>query len=166
MRPWRTGLLLAVILALLISGPAWAARPGLLLSLPGQRGAAVGAVPLAACPPSPNCVSSRASDDAHRITPLVYQGSDENAWRTLRQVVAAQDRADLITAEADYLYAEFTSRLLGFVDDVEFRRVPGQSRIEVRSASRLGESDLGVNRERVEQIRRQFQSRLHLGAAA
>jgi len=166
MRPWRTGLLLAVILALLISGPAWAARPGLLLSLPGQRGAAVGAEPLAGCPASPNCVSSRATDDAHRIAPLLYQGSDDNAWRTLRQVVAVQDRADLITVSSDYLYAEFSSRLLGFVDDVEFRRVPGQSRIDVRSASRLGESDLGVNRERVEQIRRQFQSRLRLGAAA
>ena len=65
-------------------------------------------------------------------------------------------RTKIITAEGKYLYAEFTSAIMGYVDDVEFFANPDKGIIEVRSASRLGESDLGVNRQRIEAIRANF----------
>jgi uncharacterized protein (DUF1499 family) len=100
---------------------------------------------LAACPATPNCVSSQSADPAHQIAPLVGD------LAAIKAIVAALPGSEIITDEANYLYAEFTSNLMGFVDDVEFA-VVGE-RIEVRSASRLGESDLGVNAKRVEAIR-------------
>ena len=62
-------------------------------------------------------------------------------------------RTSIVEERADYLYAEFASRLLGFVDDVEFYFPPNERIIHVRSASRLGHSDFGVNRKRIEDIR-------------
>ena len=109
------------------------------------------------CPQTPNCVSSEAaaSDAEHVIAPLRYAGSAEQARARLEQLLGSQPRVRLVTATPTYLHAEFTTRLLRFVDDVEFLFVtPG--RIEVRSASRVGRSDMGVNRERVEALRRQF----------
>lgn len=111
---------------------------------------------LAPCPPSPNCVSSQSGDAKHQIAPLTYQGSPAEAIAKLKEIIAASDNAKIITAEHNYIYAEFTSKLMGFVDDVEFYLDPESATIQVRSASRLGESDLGVNRKRIEAIRRQF----------
>jgi Uncharacterized protein conserved in bacteria len=72
---------------------------------------------------------------------------------TLKQIIQSIERTNIITESSDYLYAEFTSKLMGFVDDVEFYFDPSAKVIQVRSASRLGQSDLGVNRKRVELIR-------------
>ena len=63
------------------------------------------------------------------------------------------DRVTIITQNENYLYAEFTSAIMRFVDDVEFLYDPGQQVVQIRSASRLGKSDLGVNRKRIEFIR-------------
>ncbi|HEY9647011.1 MAG TPA: DUF1499 domain-containing protein, partial [Chroococcidiopsis sp.] len=68
------------------------------------------------------------------------------------------ERTKIITATSDYLYAEFSSKLMGFVDDVEFYLSPADGVIHVRSASRLGQSDLGVNRKRIEDIRAAFEA--------
>jgi uncharacterized protein (DUF1499 family) len=108
---------------------------------------------LAPCPDRPNCVSSRAADDEHMIAPLAFQGDAATAMAELVDVVRAMPRASLVTVEPDYLHVEFASKVFGFVDDVEF--VPDRSAhvIHVRSAARLGVSDLGVNRRRVEAIR-------------
>ena len=75
----------------------------------------------------------------------------------LKIILANTENAEIITAEANYIYAEFTSDLMGFVDDVEFYLDEKDSLIQVRSASRLGESDLGANRKRIEAIRARFQ---------
>lgn len=108
---------------------------------------------LAACPASPNCVSSQAAtaDKEHYIEPL--PGGDDAAMERLKGVIEGMERTKIISAREDYLYAEFTSALMGFVDDVEFYRDATSGTIQVRSASRLGQSDLGVNRKRVEEIR-------------
>jgi uncharacterized protein (DUF1499 family) len=74
----------------------------------------------------------------------------------LHDIVAALPRAQIIVSETDYLYVEFTSRVFRFVDDVEFLTDPTESVIHVRSASRVGHSDFGANRRRVEQIRTKF----------
>lgn len=111
---------------------------------------------LAPVPDSPNCVSSQApeSDSEHYIEPLSYSGSAAEAIAKVKAIVEGLERTEIITESSDYLYAEFTSKLMGYVDDVEFLAKDGI--LQVRSASRLGQSDLGVNRKRVEAIRSQW----------
>jgi uncharacterized protein (DUF1499 family) len=120
-------------------------------SRPGNLGIQAGK--LATCPTNPNCVNSQSRDSSHAIEPLHYSSSPDAAFQALKATIAALPEAKIITESDSYLYAEFTSALMGFVDDVEFYLDKGSSAIQVRSASRLGESDLGVNRKRVEAIR-------------
>ena len=111
---------------------------------------------LAPCPDSPNCVSSQAGDDGHRIAPLAYTGDATLAMARLAEVIARQQGATLVTQRGDYLHATFQTPVMGFVDDAEFLANPGKQAIELRSASRLGRSDLGVNRKRIEALRTAF----------
>ena len=105
---------------------------------------------LARCRRTPNCVSSQAdpADAEHYIAPIPFKG---DAMAAVRRAVAALPRATIIEEKQNYLYAEFRSRLLGYVDDVEF--FYDGAAIQVRSASRLGRRDFGVNRKRVEKLR-------------
>ncbi len=129
--------------------------PGPVFSFSGQRPSNLGIVEgrLAACPTSPNCVSSQAADPDHAIAPLPLVGSPEAAIAKLAAIVQQQKRTRIVTQTENYLYAEFTSAIMGYVDDVEFFANPDSGTVEMRSASRLGESDLGVNRQRLETIR-------------
>ena len=104
----------------------------------------------AACRRTPNCVSSQAdpSDREHYVAPIPFRG---DAMAAVRRAVAAMPRATVISEKENYLYAEFRSKLLGYVDDVEF--FYDGAAIQVRSASRLGRRDFNVNRNRVEQLR-------------
>ncbi|MEH1951171.1 MAG: DUF1499 domain-containing protein [Nostoc sp.] len=111
---------------------------------------------LASCPNSPNCVSSQSPDASHQIAPLTFTSTPEEAITNLKQIIESLPRTKIITESKDYLYAEFKSALLGFVDDVEFYLDRSANVIHVRSASRLGQSDLGVNRKRIETIRANF----------
>jgi uncharacterized protein (DUF1499 family) len=108
---------------------------------------------LADCPSTPNCVNSQTTDQSHGIAPLRYTSSPEEAFANLKQTIQAQPRTKIVGESENYLYAESTSQLMGFVDDVEFYLDKDAGVIQVRSASRLGESDLGVNRQRIESIR-------------
>ena len=108
---------------------------------------------LAPCPASPNCVSSQAGDAEHRIAPLAYKGSAADALARLARVIAAQPSATIVAQHDGYLYATFQTPLMGFVDDVEFVVDPKRGVIDVRSASRLGNRDFGVNRKRIETLR-------------
>jgi uncharacterized protein (DUF1499 family) len=111
---------------------------------------------LAPCPSSPNCVSTSSQDAEHGIAPLTYNSAPEEAMANLKTVINSLERTNIVEETDDYLYAEFSSKLMGFVDDVEFYLDPEANVIQVRSASRLGESDLGVNRQRIETIRAKF----------
>ena len=129
-----------------------------LFSFSGQRPDNLGVKDskLAPCPGSPNCVSSQMpdSDAEHQIAPIVFKSSPAEALTKLKLAIAAMERTELVNETSDYLYAEFTSALMGYVDDVEFYFDPSKpSEIQVRSASRVGQSDLGVNRKRIEEIR-------------
>ena len=84
---------------------------------------------------------------------LRYQGSQQQAMERLKKIVADMPRAKIVAAGNEYLCAEFTSRLFRFVDDVEFLIDPAERVIHFRSASRVGYSDLGANRRRMEEIR-------------
>jgi len=142
--------------------PILAALSGRLLSLSGDRPSFLGVKSgqLAPCPDSPNCVSSQSLDSAHQITPLQFDTDPEIAFSTLKTVLAELPRNEVVTSDPDYLYAEFTSTWLGFVDDVEFYLDREAGVIHLRSASRLGESDLGVNRQRIEMIRSAWSEKL------
>ena len=108
---------------------------------------------LASCPDKPNCVSSQAKDKKHLIDPLPWQGSPESSLTEIIKIIENMPRTKIIKQENCYLYVEFKSALMGFVDDVEFFADNKAQIIHVRSASRLGYSDLGVNRKRIESIR-------------
>jgi len=107
----------------------------------------------APCPSSPNCVSSQSPDDAHRIAPLTHSGRAADAMKKLTAIIQTFPRTSVITISDSYLHAEFTSAIFRFVDDLEFLVDETAEVIHVRSASRMGYSDLGVNRKRIEQIR-------------
>ncbi|MGA1475066.1 MAG: DUF1499 domain-containing protein [Prochlorothrix sp.] len=132
--------------------------------LPFLKGVFTGTAPdlgvtegqLQPCPASPNCVVSQVVDPAdseHAIEPLSYSSDRETAHQVLLQVLSVVPGAAVVTDQPDYIRAEFTSKLMGFVDDGEFYFPDAAALIQVRSASRIGESDLGVNRRRIEQIR-------------
>lgn len=108
---------------------------------------------LAPCPSSPNCVNSHSQDALHKIEPLTYDSTPTQAFAELKTVIQSMERTKIITETENYLYVEFASKLMGFVDDVEFLIDDKAKVIHVRSASRLGQSDLGVNRQRIETIR-------------
>jgi uncharacterized protein (DUF1499 family) len=161
-------LTLSIALMLLLLSGVSIARPALAFSPPaplialfsfaGDRPANLGLQngKFAACATTPNCVNSQARDAEHQIDPIRYSTKPELAWATLKQTILKTPKATIVTETPDYLYAEYTSKLMGFVDDVEFHLNPDAAVIEVRSASRLGESDLGVNRQRIEAIRDQL----------
>lgn len=132
----------------------------LLAACAGERTPPISTAPerLAACPPSPNCVSSLASDADHHVAPLAYRGDPAAAMRRLRTVIAAMPRATVVAASDSALHAEFRSRLLRFVDDVDCVADPAAAVIQIRSASRVGYSDLGANRQRVDAIRSAFET--------
>ena len=110
------------------------------------------------CPLSPNCVCSDASDPGHRIPPFALATGPEQAWRVIEEVVASLPRTRIVTREPDYLNAQART-LLGFVDDLELHLRADEGLVAVRSASRLGYSDFGVNRKRLEEIRVRLRER-------
>jgi len=111
---------------------------------------------LAPCPDSPNCVSSLAVDSKHLVAPLSFNGDPQAAWDALKTVILKQKRTRITRIDDHYLHAECRSLVFRFVDDLEFLLVPDERLIQARSASRTGYSDFGVNRRRVEHIRREF----------
>jgi uncharacterized protein (DUF1499 family) len=139
--------LMTLFIALWFWGVAVMPVEASVFHLSGDRPSNLGVTngQLAACPATPNCVSSQSNDPSHQIAPLAGD------LAAIKAIIAALPGSEIITDQANYLYVEFTSKLMGFVDDVEFAVIG--DRIEVRSASRLGESDLGVNAKRVEAIR-------------
>lgn len=108
------------------------------------------------CPASPNCVSSIASDPEHTVRPFTFDSTPEQAWARLKQALATEKRMIVRAEKGGYLRAEFRSLVFRFTDDVEFVLVPDAQLIHVRSASRTGHSDFGVNRKRVERLRVKF----------
>ena len=129
--------------SLMLPGAAWAATSSL----------GVNNGHLIACPASPNCVVSQDGDAKHAIDPITYHIDRAQAQETLLKVLNAVPRTEVIEKTDNYIHALSKSRIFKFVDDVEFYFPDDEKVIHMRSASRVGESDLGVNRRRMEQIR-------------
>jgi uncharacterized protein (DUF1499 family) len=153
----KLGLIIFITLVLVATcsiGAMLAVSGGMMFA--GKRPMNIGIQPsgqLASCPGTPNCVNSSSQDATHKIEPLAYNSTPAEAIANLKTVIQNMERTTIITESDNYLYAEFKSKLMGFVDDVEFLIDNSAKVIHVRSASRLGESDLGVNRKRIETIR-------------
>jgi uncharacterized protein (DUF1499 family) len=137
----------------------------IFLLLPGMPllASAAGDPDLPPCPSSPNCVSSGDPDPDRRVDPIPFRGTAAGAREDLETVVRCLPRSKVIASSGDLVRAEFRS-LLGFVDDVEFRIDGAAGMIHVRSASRKGYWDLGVNRRRVEAIREAFGNVMEKGS--
>ncbi len=111
------------------------------------------------CPDTPNCVSSEPGTPADKqVASFPAPGGKADMTR-LRTILEAWPRTAVVSDSGTYLHAESTSLILRFVDDVEFRFDSAASVIHVRSASRLGRSDLGVNRKRVEGLRKKWEAK-------
>jgi len=112
------------------------------------------------CPNSPNCVSSApGTDREHFVEPLHYTGTLDKSKAHLLAIIHAMPRTRIVGNDSYHLHVEYTSLLFRFVDDVEFWFDPEAPLIHVRSASRIGYSDLGANRKRVDSIRSQLENR-------
>ncbi|MGI8957863.1 MAG: DUF1499 domain-containing protein [Chthoniobacterales bacterium] len=105
------------------------------------------------CPSSPNCISSDARDSRHAIAPFVLRASGPDIWPQIRAAVLILPRTKLVADDANYLHAECRSAVVGFIDDLEIQLRAGEHRLAVRSASRKGYYDFGVNRRRLESLR-------------
>ena len=154
----RRLLLAALVLVLVLAGGLVVLRVlvGLLSPRPGNLGVQNGQ--LAPCPESPNCVSSQSSDTVHGMAPIPYGGDPAGARAQMLVVLQEMRGAKVITNEGDYLYAEFRSPTLGFVDDVELFFDDPAGVIQFRSASRLGYGDLNANRQRMTAMAAAFQA--------
>ncbi len=153
---WSLGVLLLVGLAVLVAGCAGAFGG----RAPDDLGVRDGR--LKPPSPTPNSVTSQAAlypDHPQRvraaIDPILLREGDDGP-RTIARICEVVERmpgAEIVTSRPDYLYARFTTRLMRYVDDVEFWFDPQAQRVELRSASRIGHGDLGANRQRIEAIR-------------
>ena len=122
-----------------------------LSKMPANLGAATGQ--LAPCPSSPNCVSSFATDAGHAIDPIAFSGSAADANAALLTALETLPNATIESNEGNYVHATTRSRLMGYIDDNEFLIDEEAGVIHVRAAARMGQSDMGANRARVEAIR-------------
>lgn len=161
-----------MLMKILIWGLVLVAVLAVALLLAGQLGLLKGTPPnnlgvrdgrLKAPSGGPNSVSSQAAlypehpmREYAQIAPLALRGDASTTMAKLRAIVAAMAGAHIVKSDGDYLYAQFTTRLMGFVDDTEFWFDPAAGVIQVRSSSRVGRKDLGVNRARIEAIRAQL----------
>lgn len=126
-----------------------------LLSGESQAGGCQALLPV--CPDTPNCVSSQAQDSNHRVAPFVLKVKSTEGWDAFKRILANQPRTRITQQSEQALHAEETSRIFGFVDDIDAVWDETTGVIHIRSASRVGYSDLGVNRKRVERLRQQLQ---------
>ena len=108
------------------------------------------------CPDTPNCVSTQAADNKHKIDPIQYSGSLSEAKEKIIKIINSLKRSKIITNKENYIHAEFRTATFRFVDDVEFLFDDSEKTIHFRSRARLGISDMGVNRKRMEIIRKKF----------
>jgi uncharacterized protein (DUF1499 family) len=111
---------------------------------------------LSGCSGPPNCVSSESEDSRRSVAPMQLLGDSASQWEAIQDVVGRLPRSRIIKATDRYLHVTLKSRVLGFVDDLELKLDPQTKTISIRSASRSGYFDFGVNRRRVENLRQQL----------
>ena len=113
---------------------------------------------LKTCPDSPNCVSSQAQDPAHHIKPFTYTSTKIKAKKTILAIFRSTPRTRIVVDEENFIHAEISSSLFGFIDDIQFIWSEKDKTIQIHSSSRTGYWDLGKNRRRLEEIRKRFET--------
>ena len=108
------------------------------------------------CPKSPNCVSTQAIDEKQKMEPMNYSGDLKDAKAKIIDIINSLKRSKIITNEENYIHIEFRTATFRFVDDVEFLFDDKEKVIHFRSRARMGYSDMGVNRKRMEEITKLF----------
>lgn len=160
------GSIISIFSVLVISFSGFFFPLGAIFHFEGQMPNNLGVIDgkLASCPPSPNCVVSQDTDSSHYIEPLTYKLDRETelrdrtqAYNSFLKVLSVVPNTKIVEQKDNYIRTESRSKIMGFVDDAEFYFPEDKNVIQWRSASRLGESDLGVNRRRLEQIRLAFE---------
>jgi len=111
------------------------------------------------CPDTPNCVSSLAKNPKYRVEPFKLKKNTKASWNIVRTTVASLPRTKIVSADNSDIHAECKSMIFRFVDDLTLHLIPSKGIIHIRSASRIGYSDLGVNRRRIETLRKKLQEK-------
>lgn len=149
------GWIVSLLLAIPIVGGLGCSRP--VLGIKDGR--------LSPCPSSPNCVSSQDTEKSHKIAPLVYTCPPADARKALVHILESMPACRIMSDSDSYIHATFKSRFFRFTDDVEFYFPEKPGVIQVRSASRTGYSDFGVNRKRIEKIRELFARQVRISGS-
>jgi uncharacterized protein (DUF1499 family) len=111
------------------------------------------------CPDTPNCVSSLSKNPKYRVEPFKLKKDSETSWDMVHKTVDSLPRTKIVSANSSDIHAECRSIIFRFVDDLMLHLIPSNDIIHIRSASRTGYSDLGVNRRRVENLRKKLQQK-------
>ena len=109
------------------------------------------------CPDTPNCLSSLAKNPKYRVEPFRLKKDPKTSWDIVKKTVELLPRTKVVSADNSDIHAECRSLIFRFVDDLTLHLTPSNGIIHLRSASRIGYSDLGVNRRRVETLRKKLQ---------
>jgi len=127
----------------------------------GKRPDAIGmgSSGLKGCPKSPNCVSSEAKDEQHAIESFRLKGDPNVSWPLIQNEIVAMPGGVIVTATANYIHVECKSRIFRFIDDLELYFNSSNGIISIRSASRIGYSDFGANRRRVDLLRSELRAK-------
>ncbi|MDH5408783.1 MAG: DUF1499 domain-containing protein [Gammaproteobacteria bacterium] len=146
-----------ILFYLVIGLPVIIAMVFIILSIASRKQPELGLVnnQLQACPSSPNCVCSEFSAGDAYINPLEYSIARKDVWQDIKTVIKSTG-GEILQGDEQYLHAIYVTPLMRYVDDVEFRLDMDHHVIHIRSASRVGRSDMGANRKRVERIRAAF----------
>ncbi|MFN0197631.1 MAG: DUF1499 domain-containing protein [Planctomycetaceae bacterium] len=151
---WSLGIIVAgIVVAIVVL---------MILALWSRRAQAPRSAPLSNrlpdCPATPNCVCSQATREAQFIRPFDFRGDADSSLQKMLDVLEDNPAAQVVTREKRYLHVEFRSPTFGFTDDVEFLIDDTARVIQVRSASRIGYSDRGANRRRIENLRELYEA--------
>ena len=131
----------------------------LLFFLLQANSASSASLKLKTCPDSPNCVSSQAQDSAHHIKPITYAVTKTEAKRMILDILHSTPRTKIVVDEENFIHAEISSSLFGFIDDIQFFLDEKEKTIHIHSSSRSGYWDLGKNRSRLEEMRSRFKEK-------
>ncbi|MBU0961974.1 MAG: DUF1499 domain-containing protein [Proteobacteria bacterium] len=155
----RITLFLALLAAPLVAGCSDNNQEVNLEMTPSQQNNGVDSEHLSPCPARPNCVSSEAPPGPDHIAPLRFSGAASAAWQALQNILVDMG-GQVEKVDDHFLHVTFRSRIFRFVDDLTCRLDRTNNLIQIRSAARVGYSDFGVNRKRVERLRLTFDERV------
>lgn len=125
----------------------------------GEPAARPAGFTLSPCDGGPHCVSSQSTDPDRHVDAIQYKGTRSGAQQLMSSIIRFTEGAKIVNEQEGYLHATYRSQVMGFVDDLELLFPPNQKIIELRSSSRIGYYDFGVNRDRAEALRKAFNER-------